>query len=117
MGRGSREAFVLDTSALISLGTIGLIGKALAIVDIVVSPSVISELEDFAKFKDAYGKASKIVLSHKKAFTIAKAGIKETLPHIEMTDNGLYNLARQKSLRLITDDIKFFRHVRGKVDV
>ncbi len=117
MARGLREAFVLDTSALISLGTIGMIGKTLSIFDIVFSPSVLRELEDFAKFKDAFGRAAKEVLSHKKEFTIAKADIKETLAYIEATDNELYNLARQKSLGLITDDIKFSRQVDAKVDV
>ena len=59
--------------------------------------------------------AAQEVLSHKKEFTIAEAKIKETIPHIEKMDNELYNIAKQKSLILITDDVKFSRHISGKV--
>lgn len=111
-----KDRFAFDTSALISLATISLIDKLSGFVEIVVTPSVIAELEEFARFGDKYGKASKIVLKYVENFTIAKGYIKETIRFIGKTDNELYNAAKQESLAIITDDIKFSRHVNGKAE-
>lgn len=58
MGKSSKEKLVLDTSALISLGTVKMICEATSIAKIVVSSSVIKEIEEFAKFGDDYGQAA-----------------------------------------------------------
>ncbi len=117
MGLNSKEEeFVFDTSALISLGIIMVFEKIIKFVKIVVTPSVINELEEFAQFDDKFGRAGKEVLKHKTAFIVMKANIKENIKFIEKTDNELYNLAKEKSLTLITDDIKFSRHVDAKVE-
>lgn len=111
-----KDRFVFDTSALISLATIGLIDKTSGIVEIIITPSVIAELEEFAKFNDKYGQASKALLKYAKNFTIAKVDTKETVRFIEKTDNEIYNIAKQESVAIITDDIKFSRHVKGKAE-
>lgn len=117
MEKSSKKGvFAFDTSALISLAIIGLIDKLSVFVEIVVTPSVIAELEKFARFDDKYGKASKDVLKCKKNFAVVSAGIKETIRFIEKTDNELYNAAKQDSLVIITDDIKFSRHVKDKAE-
>ncbi len=117
MEKGLKQRFVFDTSALISLGTVGLIERALAIADVAVTASVIKELEDFAKFEDKFGKAATEALKYKDKFQLVEADIRETIKFIEKTDNELYNVAKQSSLNLITDDIKFSRHVQGKIEV
>ena len=45
-----------------------------------------------------------------------EAEIKELIQYIGKIDNELYNLAKKQSYTLITDDIKFSRHVDGKID-
>jgi len=117
MEKSSKEEFVFDTSALISLGSIKIIDDVLKIAEIIITPSVVKELQDFAKFNDAYGKASKEVLKYKTNFCIEQTHIKEDITFIGKTDNELYNLGKQKSLTIITDDIKFARHVNNKIDV
>jgi len=107
---------VFDTSALISLGAIKIIDEILKIADIIITDSIIKELEDFARHDDQYGKASKEVLKYKSEFIIKKIDIKESIEYIEKTDNELYNLAKKFSYTLITDDIKFSRHVDGKIE-
>jgi|TARA_Y100000294_G_scaffold174259_1_gene191973 predicted PilT family ATPase len=57
-----KKRYIFDTSALISLGIIKLIDNVSKIAEIIITPSVIKELEEFAKFDDKYGKVSKEVL-------------------------------------------------------
>ena len=111
-----KKEYVFDTSALISLGAIKVMDEVLKLAEIVVTLSIIKELEEFAKHDDEYGKASKEVLMYKDKFIVKKAEIKEAIKHIQTTDNELYNLSKILSYTLITDDIKFSRHVDGKID-
>ena len=111
-----KKEYIFDTSALISLGVIKLMGNVLKLARIVITASIIKELEEFAKYEDEYGKASKEVLKYKDKFIVKKTEIKESIDYIQITDNELYNLAKRQSSTLITDDIKFSRHVDGKID-
>jgi len=56
------------------------------------------------------------VLKYKNKFIIKKTEIKESIGYVQKTDNELYNLAKKQSSTLITDDVKFSRHVDGKID-
>ena len=117
MGENSETSeYIFDTSALISLGTVKVIDEVLKLTKIVITPSIIKELEEFAKHSDEYGKASKEVLKYKDRFIVKKAEIKESIEFIQKTDNEIYNLAKKFSSTLITDDIKLSRHVDGKID-
>ncbi|MBI2576420.1 hypothetical protein HYV84_04340 [Candidatus Woesearchaeota archaeon] len=117
MEKGSeKKDYLFDTSALISLGVINLIDLVFEMTGIIITPSVLKELEEFAKFDDAYGKASKEVIRNKEKLIVRDAGGKEPTNHIQSTDNELFYLAKEQSLTMITDDIKFSRHVDGKVD-
>ena len=111
-----KNEYVFDTSALISLGAIDIIDSVLKLARIVITSSVISELEEFAKYDDKFGKASKEVLKHKEKFIVKKAEVKESIKYIEETDNEVYNLAKELSSTLITDDIKFSRHIDRKIN-
>ena len=114
--KSEKRGYIFDTSALISLGAIKIIDDVLKVTNIVLTYSVINELEEFAKYDDDYGKASKEVLKYKDKFIVMKSEIKESLDYIQETDNELYNLSKKQSSTLITDDIKFSRHVDGKID-
>lgn len=111
-----KENFIFDTSALISFGAIKIIDNVLLLARIVVTSSVINELEEFAKYDDEYGNTSKEVLKYKEKFVVKKVEIKESIKYIHKTDNELYNLAKKLSSTLITNDIKFLRHIGGKID-
>lgn len=117
MEEGSeKKGYIFDTSALISLGAIKVMGDVLKLARIVVTASIIKELEEFAKYEDEYGKASKEVLKYENKFIVKKTEIKEAIEYIQKTDNELYNLAKKQSSTLVTDDIKFSRHIDGKID-
>ncbi len=111
------EACVFDTSALITLGIAGLIREVLDEINIFVTRGVVDELKAFAKFNDKYGKASREVLLYENNFVILECEIKEVIVSIQEIDNGLYNLAKEKNLALITDDIKLYRKVCEKIKV
>lgn len=117
MGGNSKDDFAFDTSALISLGSVKLIDKVLEIANINVCQSVINELKDFSKFDDYYGKAGKEALKYEDKFVISNPAIGEKVEFIEETDNEIYNLAKEKSVAIITDDIKMSRHLEGKIDI
>ncbi len=55
-------------------------------------------------------------MTNKEKFITKKAKVKETIKFIQKTDNELYNLSKELSSTLITDDIKFLRHVDGKIN-
>ena len=111
-----KSKYIFDTSALISLGVVKLIDNVLNLTKMVITTSIIKEVEEFAKHEDEYGKASKEVLKYKDRFIVKKVESKESIQYIEKTYNELYNLAKKQSSTLITDDIKFSRHVDGKIE-
>ncbi len=117
MEKALKREFVFDTSALLSLASIGILGKVSEIAIILVTPSVIKELQDFAKHLDSLGIFAGEILEKQGIFVKAEEKINETLPHLERTDNILFNLAYNLQIPLITDDIKFARVVGRRVEV
>ena len=113
----SSENYILDTSALISLGSINILEQVLKLFSITTTSSVLKELEEFAKYDDNYGKIAKNVLKLKSRFTIESCEIKESIKYIEPTDNELYNLSLKKKLPLVTDETKLVHHTRHKIEV
>ena len=61
----SQKSWIFDTSALISLESINILGQVLKLFSITTTNSVIKELEEFAKHDDKYGKIAKNVLKLK----------------------------------------------------
>ena len=113
----SSENYILDTSALISLGSINILEQVLKLFSITTTNSVLKELEEFAKYDDKYGKIAKNVLKLKSKFVIESCEIKESIKYVESTDNELYNLALKKKLPLVTDETKLVHHSRHKIEV
>ncbi len=112
----SKDEFVFDTSALISLGVVGLIENVIKTSKIIIPVGVLNELEEFAKYKDKYGVLSQDILGLKDKFDIIDVEIQEEIKHVSKTDNEVYNLSKKKSLPLITDDIKLIRHLDKKTE-
>ena len=79
VGSSEKKEYIFDTSALISLGAIKLMDDVLKLARIVITTSIIKELEEFAKHEDEYGKASKEVLKYKDKFIVKKTEIKESI--------------------------------------
>jgi rRNA-processing protein FCF1 len=109
--------YILDTSAIISLESIGILDRLLNLFLISTTGSVIKELEEFAKYDDKYGKIAKKVLKKKNKLKIESCEITVSIKYVEETDNELYNLALKKKLPLISDETKLIHHARDKIDV
>ena len=116
MAKSSKDSFVFDTSALISLASIDLIENIIKHFNVISTESVIKELDDFSKFEDRFGNASKEVLKYKNNFTIKSAKIIKKIEFIEETDNELFNLALKEKIVLITDDTKISYHTRKDIE-
>lgn len=110
-------SYILDTSAFISLESIGFLSKVLQVFSVTTTNSVIKELEAFAKHDDTYGKIAKEILKRISEFTVESCEITESIKYIEPTDNELYNLALKKNIPLITDETKLVHHAREKIEV
>ncbi len=113
----SSENYILDTSSFISLESINILEQVSKLFSVTTTNSVIKELEEFARYDDEYGKIAKNVLKLKSIFTIGKCKVTESIRHIEVTDNELYNLALKKNSPLVTDETKLVHHTRHKIDV
>ena len=109
--------FVLDTSAFITLESLRIFEKVAGLFPITTTPSAIKELENFAWHDDPYGRIAKRILKIKSRIAIESCPITECIRYIEQTDNGLYNLSREKKLPLVTDDVTFAHHARKKIEV
>ena len=113
----SSKSYILDTSALISLESIGILDEVAKLFSIVTTSSVIRELQEFAKYDDKYGKIAKGVLKNKFKYIIEDCKIAESIKYIEETDNELYNLSLKKKFPLVTDETKLVHHSRHKIEV
>lgn len=111
------KIYILDTSAFISLESIGILDKVFHLFSVSTTDSVIKELEEFAKYDDKYGQMAKRILGKRSKFTIKSTKIIESIKFLEVTDNELYNLSLKDKLPLVTDETKFVHHVRDKIDV
>ncbi|HLD07223.1 MAG TPA: hypothetical protein VJC16_06880 [Candidatus Nanoarchaeia archaeon] len=113
----SSGSYILDTSALISLGSVHILEQVLKVFSVTTTGSVIRELEDFAKYGDKYGSIAREVLAWKSKLVIESCETKEPIKYIEPTDNELYSLALQKGLPLVTDETKLVHHARKNIEV
>ncbi|MEW6617846.1 MAG: hypothetical protein AB1422_00595 [bacterium] len=111
----TKDRFIIDTSALISLGLIEMIEPVLSIAEIVVPKGVIGELEDFTRYEDRLGRIAKKILTYQENFIIEEVRLKENIRYLDPVDNECYNLARDKELPLITDDLKAIKRIGDKI--
>ncbi|MFH1637925.1 MAG: hypothetical protein ABIB71_05860 [Candidatus Woesearchaeota archaeon] len=117
MGKGSSESFIVDTSAFISLASIGLFKDIIKSFTIITTSSVIKELKEFAMHNDDLGKLARHILRKKSKLKIQKAKIIQSIHFLQRTDNELFNLALKEKLPLITDDHKLNHHTQNVITV
>ncbi len=108
-------SFVFDTSAFVSLESVYLLDLVLKNFQIITSPSVFSEVGDFAIHNDELGQAAQRVLEKKQKIVIEEANTAEELLFVSLTDKEVFNLALGKKITLITDDVKLARHAEMKI--
>jgi len=68
---------VVDTSSLVSLETVKLIGKILKIAEIVVPSEVVKELEEISHYEDVEGRSAKRILDFIKENIIRVCRVKD----------------------------------------
>ncbi len=108
-------SFILDTSAFVSLESVYLLDIVLKNFQIITSPSVLIEVDNFSIHNDELGQAAQRVLEKKQKIVIEKPRINEELIFVSQTDNEIFNLALCRNTILITDDIKLTRHAETKI--
>lgn len=113
----SKKKFILDTSAFVSLESIGLLKEVTETFNILTTNSVIEELKEFSKHNDKYGNIANNVLNFKNKLSIKTIKIKEQIKYLENTDNELLNLSKENKIPLISDDHKLVHHTKDKIEV
>ena len=112
----SKDKFLFDTSAFLSLESANLLDTILETFSIITTFSVLQELKDFSQHEDKLGKIAKRVLNKKNKFLLKETSITEKLNHISETDKELFNLSLEENTQLITDDLKLLYHTTGKIE-
>ena len=113
----SKNEFVFDTSAFLSLEGVNLLLRILELSSVLTTQKVIKEVEEFAQYEDVLGNIAKCVLKKKSQFQIVNVIVKYKLNFVSDVDEELFNLALIKNLFLITDNLKLLRHSKGKIKV
>lgn len=98
------DSFIIDTSALLSLESIKLLNEVIQHCNLITTPLVIKELEQFSLHDDGLGNAARAVLQAGSGLAVRQAEIIHSISYLEMTDNELYNLAFTEKIPLVTDD-------------
>lgn len=97
-----KRKFVIDTSALISLGSVGLFSLVLEYFDLIATPLVIREVEQFLGYGDELGRVAKGLLEDKDKIAVMDAKVERRLEFLEEADNELYYLSLREGLPLVT---------------
>jgi hypothetical protein len=110
------KRFVLDTSALLSLESCDILDIIYDRFIVLATPSVVNELQDFAKHSDKLGDLAKKVLDSRQKITIKEIAIEKELGYVSKTDKELFNLALQEKATLVSDDTQLLYHVDKEID-
>lgn len=109
---------IIDTSSLISLVHGELLESVLSGFEVVVTKTVLSELEETAQFEDEGGEAAATVLKHQDELKISKApreGVREVLTgSLDIGEATCIVLAKARGEgidALISDDFKAMAHL------
>lgn len=103
-------SFAIDTSALISLGHTDHCDILITNFNLVVTPTIIIELEKISQFEDEDSKASRKWLEMKGRFQVCETSKKE---HGE---EELFELCRTKDHILVSDDLKAIKRYDSEVE-
>ncbi|KXB00463.1 hypothetical protein AKJ41_04060 [candidate division MSBL1 archaeon SCGC-AAA259O05] len=106
-----KREVVADTSALLSLQAGDLLNRIGEYFTFLITESVTEELREFAQHDDELGNTAQGVLGKGEVLDERAVSMTEEIPEAEPTDNEVYNLALEKELMLITDDVKLCRKI------
>lgn len=98
---------VADTSALISLATVDLLGTFLTEFDVHTTEYVLEELEDTSQYDDRHGDAAQIVLDHQDRITTHQISGEFTSSRVDRGEGSCALLTQEleDAEFLITDDL------------
>lgn len=116
-GENSKDNFLFDTSALLSLESIRLLDVVLEWYCVVTTKSVLEELEEFAKHEDLLGIMAKKVLIKANRFVFKTVSSLEKIDYVGPVDKELFSISLKEDIVLITDDVKLMRHSVGKIKI
>ncbi len=111
----SKDKFLFDTSAFLSIESIHLLDRVIDLFSVITTPSVFRELDDFSQHEDRLGLIAEKVLAKRNKFSFKEITITEKLAYVSSVDEELFNLALKENITLITDDLKLLRHTTGKI--
>ncbi|KXA89114.1 hypothetical protein AKJ66_02775 [candidate division MSBL1 archaeon SCGC-AAA259E22] len=106
-----KREVVADTSALLSLQSGDLLRQIGERYTLLVTESVVEELQDFARHDDELGDMAREILRKGEFLDVRTVRTTEEIPEVESTDNEVYNLALEEELMLMTDDVKLCRKI------
>jgi predicted nucleic acid-binding protein len=108
---------VADTSSLISLASIDLLGTLLTEFDVHTTELVIEELEETSGYDDRHGNAAQIVLNNRDQITIHDIQGEFTSSRIDEGEGSCALLTKENDADfLITDDLRALPELQTVVD-
>lgn len=113
----SKDRFLFDTSAFLSLESIRLLDVILDRYCILTTKSVLEELEQFAKHDDLLGLMARKVLMKISKLILTEANNKVQLDYVSPVDKELFTLSLKEDIVLVSDDIKLMRHSVGRIKI
>ena len=109
---------VADTSALITVASIDILGHVLTEFDVHITETVLEELEDTAEYEDVHGEAARDVLNQQHRLTIHETS--DTTVRSSRIDEGegtTVELANgERAEFLITDDLRALPELQTVTD-
>lgn len=108
---------VADTSALISLATVGLLDAFLTEFDVHTTEKVIEELEDTGEYDDAHGKAAETSLDHLDQITVHQVDGALESSRVDPGEGSCALLTNKIDAEfLITDDLRALPELQHVAD-
>jgi predicted nucleic acid-binding protein len=106
-----------DTSALISLATVGLLDTLLTEFEIHTTETVVEELENTSKYDDAHGEASETVLNHLDQITVHQVEGEFESSRVDQGEGTCALLTTKINAEfLITDDLRALPELQTVAD-
>ncbi len=104
------KTLAVDTAALVSLGHTGLVDTIIENYDILISKSVLEELEEIGARDDLDAEAARVWLDRSSDLNMMNLDKKDS------AEDELFEVCREKDLELFTDDIKAVKTFKDDID-
>ncbi|MBS3817197.1 MAG: hypothetical protein KGY76_06510 [Candidatus Thermoplasmatota archaeon] len=104
------KTLAVDTAALVSLGHTDLVDAIIENYDILISKSVLEELEEIGARDDLDAEAARVWLDRSSDLNMMNLDKKDS------AEDELFEVCREKDLELFTDDIKAVKTFKDDID-